>query len=200
MKRALSHPTLLIPGIAGGMPSMMPLRWFLRSRGIDARIWPAPIILAYPVRYYGKRVGKIIGSHALAEPWTLVGWSMGGYIGADSMADPAAARRTRRLITFGTPFDGTDIARISRWLGLRINVRDFAPGSFMLARLRRLINDPARPWDFKAINGGDDSLAPGPLKTIPRDAALSGPYTHLSLVYDFGLFALIEGLVRESAG
>lgn len=195
--KSLTHPTLLVSGIAGGSASLLPFRWYLRSRGIDARIWPTPLILAASVRHYGRRLGKDIAARDIdADPLTLVGWSMGGYICVDAMENPLAARRTGRVITFGTPFDGLEAARIPRWIGLKINVSDFAPGSEMLGRLGRIIRAPDRRWAFAAVNGARDVLAPGPLTSIPSDASLTGPYAHISLGYDTRLFNLIEGLIR----
>jgi pimeloyl-ACP methyl ester carboxylesterase len=193
VKRPLSHPTLLLSGIAGGSVSLLPLRSFLRSEGIDARICPKPFILAYSVGHYGR--GLAYDLARLSEPITLVGWSMGGYIAVEAMTDPAAAIMTRRIITFGTPHDGTAVAMIPHWLGLRINVSDFAPGSGMIGRHHRLIDDPARSWDFFAINGKYDPLAPGPLKSVPPASALTGPYSHISLIGDPTLFRQVAELI-----
>jgi pimeloyl-ACP methyl ester carboxylesterase len=193
VKRTLSHPTLLLSGIAGGSWSLLPLRSFLRSEGIDARICPKPFVLAYSVGHYGRGLAYDLGQRH--EPITLVGWSMGGYIAVEAMADPAAAAMTSRIITFGTPHEGTAVALIPHWLGLRINVSDFAPGSRMIARHRRLIDDPARTWDFFAINGKYDPVAPGPLKSLPAESALTGPYSHISLIGDSALFRQVAELI-----
>ena len=198
-EKAFSHPTLLISGIAGGSASLLPLRSALRRRGIDARIWPTPLVLAHAVGHYSSRLRsdlKAAGS-AIGERLNLVGWSMGGYIAVDAMEDPAAAASTRRVITFGTPHDGLEVAKIPRWLGLRVNVSDFAPGSEMLGRHRRLINDPGRYWEFFAVNGECDTLAPGPLSSIPPASALTGPFSHVSLIADPRLFDLIARLVLQ---
>ncbi len=185
-----THPTLLISGIAGGSASLLPLRSALRRRGIDARIWPTPLVLASAVNHYARQLRHALNVYAplINERLNLVGWSMGGYIAVDAMEDPAAAASTRRVITFGTPHDGLEVAKIPRWLGLRVNVSDFAPGSEMLGRHRRLINGPGRCWEF---------FAPGPLSSIPSASALTGPFSHVSLIADPRLFDLIARLVLQ---
>lgn len=196
-KRALSHPTLLISGIAGGSASLLPLRSFLRSRGVAARIWPTPLVLAHSVGHYSPRLRRDVETLAadLGEDVNLVGWSMGGYLAVDAMEDPETAAAAHLVVTFGTPHDGLEVAQIPRWLGLRINVSDFAPGSEMLGRHRRLINDPGRTWDFFAVNGRCDTLAPGPLTSVPPESALTGPFSHISLIADHRLFDLIARLI-----
>ena len=113
MKSAGRNPTILVPGFAGGKMLFHPFRDEMRARGIAAEGWElAPILYRRPIAWYAERLGQTVLEHD-ARGLTLVGWSMGGFVSVAAALDPAVARRVRRIITFGTPWNGTWAARIA---------------------------------------------------------------------------------------
>ncbi|MGH8457544.1 MAG: esterase/lipase family protein [Stenotrophobium sp.] len=103
-KRGDGHPVLVLPGMAAGDSSTLPLRGFLKKKG-------------YAV--YGWEQGRNNGSEKLIEPLqqrlallrrrhgakvSLIGWSLGG-IYARELAK-LAPQDVRCVITLGSPFKG----------------------------------------------------------------------------------------------
>ena len=200
MGRKYSHPTLLLCGIAGGSASLLPLRRKLRRSGVYAQRWFAPLVLTRSVSYYAQHVRKRIAKiHSrTGQKVTLVGWSLGGLIAVMAMQDPLTASQVRRVITFGSPFDGTVLAHAGKFLGLQLleGAKDALPESETLETLRKIVADPGRQWEFVTINGSLDPLAKYPLRTIKADKALNGPFTHLAPFTSKVLQSKIVQLIR----
>jgi pimeloyl-ACP methyl ester carboxylesterase len=202
MSRQLTHPTLLLPGIVGGSLSLLPLQRALRKRGIAAHIWPAPPAMPKSIAHYALRVRASIASFRRKHPGllTLIGYSLGGHIAVMALRDPEAASAVHQVIAFGTPFDGTWLARGSTFLGIPWlkSPAEIVPGSPLLETIRRVIRDPDRQWQIAIVNGSLDPLAPFPQKTVADhvELALDGPYLHTSLVTDRSLHAKIADLIK----
>jgi pimeloyl-ACP methyl ester carboxylesterase len=191
-----THPTILVPGFAGGKTLFHPFRDELRARGIAAEGWElAPILYRRPIAWYAERLATTVAEHEARE-LTLVGWSMGGFVSVAAALDASVRRHIRRVITFGTPWNGTWAARIGlvtdRLLGL--NVREMRPGSPVVRALVDALHGP-RPWDFRAVNGTYDLLARAPMRGLDPDWCHVGPWWHRSLLGDARLFDLIHSLI-----
>ncbi|WP_374563294.1 alpha/beta fold hydrolase [Ideonella sp.] len=104
------HPVVLFPGLASDARALGPLKGLCEGLGYTTHDWgrgfntgPEGDIddwldgLAHDVK---EQVGDT------DEPMSLVGWSLGG-IYARELAKKLGPRRTRRVITIGTPFSGT---------------------------------------------------------------------------------------------
>jgi pimeloyl-ACP methyl ester carboxylesterase len=191
------RPTILVPGFIGGKLSFRPFRDYLRQRGIDAHSWSqAPFLYRRPLERYAARLADHIVARDMTD-LTLVGWSMGGFVSAVAALYPDVARRVRRVITFGTPWDGTWAARVGlvtdRMLGL--NVRQMRPGSSTVIELVELLHFEERPWDFWAVNGWQDALARAPQKNLKAEWCRTGAWNHRSLLWHPDLFDLIHKLI-----
>jgi hypothetical protein len=197
--RRLAHPTLLVPGFATGNIQFLPFRSWLRRHGVDARTWPeAPLLY----RRRPEEDAERFACHVLMQEeddLAVVTWSYGVVPALGAMAIyPEAAAKTRVVVSFAPPIDGTWAAYPGQAADLfGLHVRAMLPNSPFLRDLRRLIADRERPWRFHAINGRHDLLTPAPQRTVPRDLRIEGPWNHLSLLYDRRLFRLIHRLITE---
>lgn len=193
------RPTILVPGFIGGQLSLRPVRDALVSRGVAARCWPgAPFIYRRPFEWYAARLADYIIDQDETD-LTLVGWSMGGFVSVVAALYPDVASRVRRVITFGTPWDGTWAARAGliadHLLGL--NVRQMRPGSPTVIELVEFLRFTERPWSFYAVNGWRDSLASAPQRGLPNEWRHTGNWHHSSLLWDQDLFELIHTLITR---
>ncbi|HEY6005442.1 MAG TPA: alpha/beta fold hydrolase [Anaeromyxobacter sp.] len=101
------------------------LRGSFAGRGIDD--------LANLVR---TKIERLYARYPALGPLTIVGHSKGGLIAAYYVKKLGGWRRTRAVVTLGTPYHGTPLA----WLGLTLapftrSIMQMAPGSTFLARL-----------------------------------------------------------------
>lgn len=193
---AALRPTILVPGFAGGSLPFRPFREGLRARGVAADDWDrAPFVYRRPIAWHAAVLAASIRARPDVD-LTLVGWSMGGFVSVAAALDPTVRRRVRRIITFGTPWDGTWAARLGVLTDplLRFNIREMRPGSPLVRDLAAALRDP-RPWDFQAVNGTLDLLARAPMRSLDPRWCHTGPWWHRSLLWDSGLFELIHKLI-----
>ena len=99
------HPVLVLPGLAAGDLSTLPLRQFLKERGYDAHGWDLGL-------NFGPRPGILESArHRLQQLYrasgrtvSLLGWSLGGVYARElAKLEPD---KSRQVITLGTPFTG----------------------------------------------------------------------------------------------
>jgi pimeloyl-ACP methyl ester carboxylesterase len=130
--RGDGHGVLVMPGFMASDVSTLPLRGFLRGRGLDAQPWrlgrnlgPVPGMLPRlqrRLREERERTGRRV---------SLIGWSLGGLYARELAR--AWPDDVRQVITLGTPFAGNPRAnhawRLFELLsGLRLDEMD--PGAF----------------------------------------------------------------------
>lgn len=204
MRNGRCYPTLLLPGIAGGSPSLIPMERHLLDSGITAIRVPFPIVLMRGIRHYGHIVARhVMRMYArYSEPVNVIGWSMGGTNAVSAMRHSDAASATRRIIAVCSPLDGSWPAHLAAHRLARLFLkapREIVPGSALLRELTALTDDPTRAWEIATVNGpfALDPLAPGPLKRFRPDLAILGPYTHLAPLGDAGLLQLLVELVKK---
>jgi len=187
--------SLLVAGVAGGGATVRPLAKKLERAGAKAIVARAPLIRTLSVVREAKKVRAMILKQP--EGLTLFGYSMGGLICALVLEEPLIARRVPRLVTYGTPFDGTLVAlpgALFDW-GLSRHPPDMHPGSALIERVARVINDPHRPWSFAAVNGTGDILAPFPQGNVPARETIEVPHGHTSLLHDEELQNYVTRLI-----
>lgn len=197
MRQRDTH-VLLVPGFTGGNRFFMPFRDELRARGLKADAWrSSPFVYRHRIEIYGRRLARDILALG-SDEITLVGWSMGGLVSVEAMRDPHAADRVKRVIAYASPFDGTWAATLGGLLDpvTQLNVREMTAGSQKLASIVEMVHG-LRDWDFRAVNGTRDWLAPGPLESLDPQHCLTGDFDHRSLLWDMRLFDLIHSLIVE---
>ena len=202
MTRSSPH-VLLVPGFAGGQTLLRPCRDELRTRGVPAENWSrAPFVYRRPIDWHGARLADDIEKLANQRGQLIgFGWSEGGHVWISAMQRLSERfynpqDLVGRVITFGTPFDGTWAAYpgLALDLVLRTNIREMRPGSRLLKAQLAFLRQP-RKWDFQAIGGTRDLLARGRQKGLDPAWCHLGPFDHKAPLYDPRFFDLIHRLI-----
>lgn len=178
----MSEPSrvLLVAGITGGGVTLDPLARLLAKSGAVVTVAPAPLFRTGSVEREALRLR--LDLLRMPEGSTVFGYSMGGLIAAVALDDPKVARRVRRLVTYGTPFNGTLLG----W-----------PGVALISRIAGILADPRRAWSFLSMNGTRDLIAPFPQRNVPTGSEMEVPYGHLDLVLKTTLQRLISRRILE---
>jgi triacylglycerol lipase len=168
----------------------------LDTRGIDDL---AEFVRTKVERIYRKNPGM--------GPLTVIGHSKGGLIGAYYVKKLGGWRRTRALVTLGTPHHGTPVAYAGLPLGLFARALwQMTPMSPFIRRLERGAWPPG--VRFTSMYSKDDRLAPFPstliethglpyLRNVEVEARGHREFLYRKAVYDLLLEELEEG--RSSA-
>ncbi len=167
------HPVLLLHGLFASRRTLDVLERRLRRDGYGAfslhlgglgGIWNTRGIddLADLVR---AKVERIYARNPALGPLTIVGHSKGGLIAAYYVKKLGGWRRTRAVVTLGTPHHGTPLAYLGLPLGiLSPSILQLRPGSDFLARLHD------GPWPTQvrltSIWSRRDALAPYPTALV----------------------------------
>ena len=133
-------PVLLLHGYICNRGVMAPLRRYLRGRGIGAyshNLEPAYADMDAYADAMARRIEEICNASG-ADKLVIVAHSMGG-LAARAYLRRYGAHRVARLVTLGTPHQGTVTAR----LALGKNGRQMVPGNAWLQRLNQ--DAPAVP-------------------------------------------------------
>ncbi|MFZ5475519.1 MAG: esterase/lipase family protein [Myxococcota bacterium] len=142
------------------------------------------------------------------ESFHVVGHSKGGLIAREYIQHHGGDRRTKSLITLGTPHHGTPTAALGVWLmGAGVLSRspyDLLPNSPFLQRLREdpfpshvpmtsvySRHDLVCPW-WASV------LVPGQSETSLRNRPVQG-VGHTALTYDPGVYLIVRSELEESA-
>jgi triacylglycerol lipase len=162
------------------------------TRGIDDL---ADYVRAKVERLYGRNPGM--------GPLTIIGHSKGGLIGAYYVKKLGGWRRTRALLTMGTPHHGTPAAYFGLPLGLLArSVWQMTPMSPFIRRLQRGAWPPG--VRFTSLYSKDDALAPFPstliethglpyLRNVEVDARGHREFLYKKRVYDALIAELRDG-------
>jgi len=164
----------------------------LNTRGIDDL---ADLVRAKVERIYGRNPGL--------GPLTIVGHSKGGLIGASYVKKLGGWRRTRALLTLGTPHNGTPSAYAGLPFGLLArSIWQMTPMSPFVRRLQR------GPWPpgvrLVSIWSRQDQVAPYPsalvetgdlpyLRNVEVEAQGHREFLYKKRIYDALLAELREG-------
>jgi len=128
-------PVILIPGYALNRGTFLVLALYLRRRGwrwvwgLNNRPHSCPADRF--VSRLSERVDRVLAQTGASQV-DLVGHSMGGALAAAYVVDHDASHKVRRIVSLGTPWQGT-AAHV--W-AFRRQARDLAPDSEFLARAR----------------------------------------------------------------
>lgn len=182
-------PVLLVPGYVCNRGLWWALARALRARGEDC--WPVTLEPVYgPIGDLAAPLATAIDA-VLSETGcprvVIVAHSMGGLAARAYLRD-YGARKVARLITLGSPHQGSAHA----WLGAGLNAREMEPGSAWLAALAAA-EGGGFPVPFTSIfSYHDNFVAPQTSSRHPaaRNVALTG-VGHLSLVFSPRVHALV---------
>lgn len=187
-------PVLLVPGYGVNRACMFWLAAWLRRRGWRW-VWPVTNrprgagVFGYAVRLSEKvdHLRAVSG----AEQVDIVAHSMGGVVVACMMLQLGGAERVRRLITLGTPWQGSRLAVFGRLA----EARDMLPGSPLLGTLGPLpvpVISLYSRWDHMVIPAGSALTPWVEAVEIPRCG-------HLEMLFSARVARAVGHLLRRPA-
>ena len=133
-------PVLLVPGYGGSERSLGPLAVALRTGGRDVTVVSLPGSAQGDLGEQAQALGSAVDAALTrtgADSVDLVGYSAGGVVARLWVVEDGGAARTRRLVTLGSPHQGTQLAQLGTLLAgtCPTACQQLAPGSPVLARL-----------------------------------------------------------------
>jgi triacylglycerol esterase/lipase EstA (alpha/beta hydrolase family) len=142
-------PVLLVHGYDMNRATMWPLAWYLKRRGwrwahsVNHGPWGNPI--AAHARHLAERIAELKRVSG-APKVDIVAHSMGGIIAAWYVARMDGHADVRRIVSIGTPWQGTRTAYFGRRAEARHGAREHNSGRhFVAPRARDLNLDAHRP-------------------------------------------------------
>jgi len=176
---------LLIQGM-GGSSIMFPyLVSKLQEAGFEPELYAPQMLPIDDIRPHAEAVAKKCQEMVIesGRPVALVGYSMGGLIAALAVQEYGAAELVDTIITLGSPFRGTPLAKIAgAVLGKQYpSLRQMSPKSDFLKALEFL---PARPT-LHCVGGTYDAIVWGAENAMhpQADEKIVLPATHLTLPF-----------------
>ncbi len=135
-------PVLLVPGYGGSERSLAPLATALRTGGRDVTVVSLPDSALGDLGVQAQALGDAVDAaltRTQAASVDLVGYSAGGVVARLWVVEDGGASRTRRLVTLGSPHQGTQLAQLGTLVAgaCPTACQQLAPGSAVLARLAR---------------------------------------------------------------
>ena len=108
---------LLIPGYGGSLSSLRPLASELEGAGYKV-IYPDLGEMRGDLKKYSENVGELIkDSGEKGERISIVAYSTGGLVARGAMGDSEVAQYIGRVVTIGSPHNGTEVARLGSLIG-----------------------------------------------------------------------------------
>ncbi|MGH7821773.1 MAG: alpha/beta fold hydrolase [Candidatus Binatia bacterium] len=129
-------PVLLLHGHAGSRTALLWLAWRLRREGfpnvVGVRVGPPGADAYQKAKALAATVERVLRDVG-AERVDVVAHSLGGLVARAYVREYGGARRVGRLVTLGTPHQGTRVAAFA----IDAAARSLLPGSRLLADLAR---------------------------------------------------------------
>jgi triacylglycerol lipase len=194
-------PVLLVPGYGGAPSSLATLAARLRAAGRRVEVVALPDQGTGDLDASARALGRAVDALRAARV-DLVGYSAGGVVVRELLADPARVARARHVVLLGTPNHGAEVAGLAAALDPRLCTgacAQLVPGSAFLARLNRGDETPPGP-DWTSIWTGDDQTVTPPASAVLagarnvrlQDVCAGAGVGHGGLVRDPLAFGLVE--------
>jgi len=202
MERAVvqadAPPVILVHGFLGTRGTMLPLTRRLQGDGRAVFTYSHGTFQTASLRQsamlLAKRIRKICEDLNVSHV-DVIGFSMGGLVALHAIKFMQSDRHVRRLVTLGSPFDGTWIALagIVTLGAISPSVWQVLPGSRFLRELKEAPTPPN--VKIRQIHGNSDTIAPVParLEGVASRDCLVLPGGHSTLVVaDYAYEAIRE--------
>ena len=131
---------LLIPGFGGSLNALKPLASELEGAGYTV-IYPDLGEMKGDLKKYSDKVGELIkDSGEKGERISIVAYSAGGLVARGALDDSEVEQYIGRVITIGSPHNGSEVARLGSLLGggiCPISCKQISPDSDFIRELMR---------------------------------------------------------------
>jgi len=193
-------PVLVLHGYLGTRGAMYLLERRLLRDGFSAHSFPLGMVNTADLRKSAIRVRDRV-QELLAELQTsrldIVAHSMGGLIGLHYIQEHGGERLVGRLVTLGTPYQGTwtALGGLALLGPLAPSSRQMIPGN---AFLRDLVNRPLpSSVKFYSIRGRYDLICPLAVTHLPGAQDIILPVSHSGLVTEAAPYQAIVRCLTE---
>lgn len=205
--QARAGPVLLVPGYGGSMASLTSLAGFLRASGRDVTVVSLPDRalgdLTDQSRVLGTAVEAVL-ARTRAGSVDVVGYSAGGVVARLWVTEEGGASQVRRLVTLGSPNQGTELADLGSLVKgtCPVACQQLSPSSPVLARLNA---EPLPPgpaylslWTTQddVVLPPDSAVIPGTPSPSLQSICADSRVRHSGLPDD----RLVQRLVAEALG
>jgi pimeloyl-ACP methyl ester carboxylesterase len=165
-------PVLLVPGYGGDTGSLSLLAARVRATGRQATVVSLPDGgIGDIATQAGVLNGYVNDALRGAPSVDLVGYSAGGVVTLQWLAQYQGASKVRRVVTFGSPFQGTTLASAGAALDPAVcpaACQQLIPGSSLLTRLADKVPNTGHPPWLSLWTTQDQTVVP------PESARLGG--------------------------
>lgn len=205
--QARPGPVLLVPGYGGSVASLSSLAGFLRANGRDVTVVSLPDQargdLTDQSRVLGTAVEAVLDRTGSGSV-DVVGYSAGGVVARLWVTEEGGAGRVRRLVTLGSPNQGTEVAELGSLVQgtCPVACQQLSPSSPVLARLNAEPLPPG-PAYLSLWTTQDDVVVPPDSAVIPgtpspslQSICVDSRVRHSGLPDD----RLVQRLVAEALG
>ena len=131
---------LLIPGYGGSLGALKPLASELEGAGYTV-IYPDLGEMKGDLKKYSDKVGELIkDSGERGERISIVAYSAGGLVARGALGDSEVEQYIGRVITIGSPHNGSEVARLGSLIGgeiCPISCKQMSPDSDFMRELMR---------------------------------------------------------------
>ena len=131
---------LLIPGFGGSLNALKPLASELEGAGYTV-IYPDLGEMKGDLKKYSDKVGELIkDSGEKGERISIVAYSAGGLVARGALDDSEVEQYIGRVITIGSPHNGSEVARLGSLIGgeiCPISCKQMSPDSDFIRELMR---------------------------------------------------------------
>ena len=131
---------LLIPGFGGSLNALKPLAGELEGAGYTV-IYPDLGEMKGDLQKYSEKVGELIkDSGERGERISIVAYSAGGLVARGALGDSEVEQYIGRVITIGSPHNGSEVARLGSLIGgeiCPISCKQMSPDSDFMRELMR---------------------------------------------------------------
>jgi len=194
-------PVLLLHGFLGTRGAMFPLEYRLKRDGfvvfsIDLGVLNIGDIRKSALSIHQK-IQKILREVDLNKI-DIVGHSMGGLIGLYYIKKLSGHQFVRKMITLGTPHDGTWISLLGvATLGLiSPSIWQLIPDSFFLRELKA---DPLPPEvEYHSIAGSHDFVSPATRSRLQGSIHTEIPCGHAGLANSSRVYRVLKNILLDN--
>ena len=201
---ATPSTVVLMPGFGGSPSSLELLAGQLRAAGHPVAVVTLPGDATGDITEMATALGRAVDSvRPSASAVDVVGYSMGGLVARVWAADQGGAAEARRIVTVGTPNQGTDLAGLAAFAGACPTAcQQMEPGSDFLDALGRGDPTPDGPAWITVWSADDDTIRPpdstsldGATNVRLQDACPAVVVDHAGLVHEAEPLAVVVSAV-----